>query len=52
MESIHKEDNETPTFKKKSNKCIQLESLPLNNNNNIQININYRDKSTINPKNQ
>ena len=52
MESIHKEDNETPTFKKKSNKCIQLESLPLNNNNNIQININYKDKSTINPKNQ
>ena len=53
MESIHKEDNETPTFKKKSNKYIQLESLPLNNNNNnIQININYKDKSTINPKNQ
>jgi len=53
MESPDNKNNETPTFNKKPNVSLEIESLPINNNNsNIPINIIYKDKSSINSKNQ
>ena len=50
---MNSEQNETPTFEKKKNIKIELESLPLNSNNmKVQINIDYKDKYLIDPKNQ
>ena len=53
MENTNKEEHETPTFPMNSNVHNEMDNLPLNNNNNnIPINVTYKDKSTINPKNQ